>query len=195
MTITAEAVKQLREATGAGMMDAKKALTETNGNMEAAIEHLRKQGQKIAAKKADRSTGEGVVGTYVHSNGKIAAMVKVLCETDFVARTDDFKQLANDLAMQVAAMSPQYTTPDEVPEEIKVKEREIYMEEMKDSGKPEDIIAKIADGKLDKYFSEVCLLKQSFIKDDSKSVEQWLTEMIAKLGENIQVTGFTRVSI
>ncbi|MGB0757195.1 MAG: translation elongation factor Ts [Patescibacteria group bacterium] len=195
MSITAEAVKKLREATGAGMMDAKKALEETNGDMDAAVEYLRKAGQKIAAKKADRSTGEGIVGMYVHSNGKIAAMVKVLCETDFVARTDDFKALANDLAMQVAAMNPQYITSDEVPQDVKDKELSIYKEEMKESGKPEDIIQKIAEGKLDKYYSDVCLMKQSFIKDDKLTIEKWFTEMIAKLGENIQVTEFHRFSI
>ncbi len=195
MAITAQSVKELRAATGAGMMDAKKVLEEAGGDIDKAIELLRKKGQKIAAKKADRSTNEGFIGMYLHSNGKIAAMVKVTCETDFVARTDDFKALANDIAMHITAMSPQYITVDDVPEEVKQKELEIYKEEMKNSGKPEEMIEKIAQGKLEKYYSEVCLMKQPFIKDDKLSIEKWLTEKIAKLGENIQITDFTKYQI
>ncbi len=195
MSITAQAVKELRAATGAGMMDAKEALQEADGDVEKAVELLRKKGQKIAAKKADRATGEGVVGMYLHSNGKIAAMVKVTCETDFVARTDDFKQFANDLAMQAAAMNPEYLNPEAVPEDVKNKEREIYKEEMKDSGKPADVVDKIVEGKLEKFYTQVCLMKQPFIKDDKLSIEKHLTETIAQLGENIQVTEFIRYSL
>ncbi len=195
MTITAQAVKELRTQTGAGMMDAKKALEEADGNLEKATELLRKKGQKIASKKSDRSTGEGFIGMYLHSNGVVGAMVRVLCETDFVARTDDFQALANDLAMQVAAMSPLYLNPEQVPEDIKAKELDIYKEELETSGKPADMIDKIADGKLEKYYTEVCLMKQSFIKDDKLTIEKWLTEKIAKLGENIQVTDFIKFQI
>jgi len=195
MTITAQAVKELRDKTGAGMMDAKKVLEEAQGDVDKAIELLRKQGQKIASKKSDRSTSEGFIGMYLHSNGNVGAMVKVLCETDFVARTDNFKSVANDLAMQVVAMSPLYLNPDQVPADVKQKELEIYKEELKLSGKPEDMIEKIATGKLEKYYSEVCLMKQAFIKDDKLTIEKWLTEQIAKLGENIQVTDFIKYQI
>lgn len=195
MSISAQAVKELRNTTGAGMMDAKEALQEAQGDMDKAIELLRKKGQKIAAKKADRETGEGIVGMYLHSNGKVAAMVKVTCETDFVARTDDFQQFANDVAMQVAAMSPEYLNPDQVPEDIKNKEREIYREEMKDTDKPADVLEKIIEGKLEKFYAQICLMKQSFIKDDSKTIEKHLTDTIAQLGENMQVVEFVRYSL
>lgn len=195
MSISASLVKELRDKTGAGMMDAKSALEEAGGDMEKAIEILRKKGQKIAAKKADRVMNEGAIGVYLHSNGKVAAFVAVTCETDFVARNDDFKKFVNDLAMQVAAMNPKYLSPEDVPEEVKNKEKEIYREELKDQGKPENVIEKIIEGKLEKFYEENCLLKQPFIKDDKLTIEKWLTENIAKIGENIKIKSFSRIEI
>jgi len=195
MSISASLVKELRDKTGAGMMDAKSALEEAGGDMEKAVEILRKKGQKIAAKKADRAMNEGAIGVYLHSNGKVAAFVAVTCETDFVARNDDFKNFVNDLAMQVAAMNPKYLSPEDVPEEVKEKEKEIYREELKEQGKPEDVIEKIIEGKLEKYYQENCLLKQPFIKDDKLTIEKWLTENIAKIGENLKIKSFSRIEI
>ncbi len=195
MSISASLVKELRDKTGAGMMDAKSALEEAGGDMEKAVEILRKKGQKIAAKKADRAMNEGAIGVYLHSNGKIAAFVAVTCETDFVARNDDFKKFVNDLAMQVAAMNPKYLSPEDVPEEVKNKEKEIYREELKDQGKPENVIEKIIEGKLEKFYEENCLLKQPFIKDDKLTIEKWLTDNIAKIGENIKIKTFSRIEI
>lgn len=195
MSISASLVKELRDKTGAGMMDAKAALEEAGGDMEKAIELLRKKGQKIAAKKADRAMNEGAIGVYLHSNGKVAALVAVTCETDFVARNEDFKKFANDLAMQVAAMNPKYLSPDDVPEEVKDKEKEIYREELKEQGKPEEVIEKIIEGKLEKFYEENCLLKQPFIKDDKLTIEKWLTENIAKIGENLKIKSFYRLEI
>jgi len=195
MTISASDVKKLRDATGVGMMDAKKALGESGGDLVKATELLRKAGQKMAAKKADREAAEGVVGFYMHANNRVAALVTVNCETDFVARTDEFKEFANNLAMQVVAMSPEYLNPEDVPAEIVEKEKEIYREEMKDSGKPADVMEKIIAGKLDKFYSEVCLIRQPFIKDDSLTIEKYLTDTIGKIGENIKIQKFVRYSI
>jgi elongation factor Ts len=195
MDISITDVKKLRSVTGAGMMDAKQALAEAQGDIDKAIEILRKRGQKVAAKKADRQAVEGLVGVYLHANGKLAALVEVNCETDFVARTEEFKNFANDLAMQVAAMNPQYLSPEDVPEEVKEKEKEIYAEEMKDSGKPAEVMEKIIAGKLEKFYSENCLLRQTFIKDDSISIEKYLTDTIGKIGENIKIKRFVRYSI
>lgn len=195
MSISAEQVKELRDQTGAGMMDAKAALEEAGGDTAQAVEILRKKGQKIAAKKADRAMNEGAVGIYLHSNGKIAAMVSVTCETDFVARNEDFKNFVNDLAMQVAAMNPKYLSPSDIPEDVKEKEREIYRAELKEQGKPQDVIEKIVEGKLEKFYAENCLLQQSFIKDDKLTIEKWLTENIAKIGENLQIKNFSRMEV
>ncbi len=195
MDIKASDVKRLREATGAGMMDAKQALIDAGGDFDKALEILRKQGQKIAAKKAEREASEGLIGVYLHSNGKVAAMVEVKCETDFVARTDQFKQLANDIAMQIAAMNPAYLSPDDVPAEVKDKEREIYRAEVEQQGKPADIVDKIVEGKLEKFYTQVCLLKQPFIKDDSVTIEQLIEQHIASLGENIKLGKFVRFSL
>lgn len=195
MKIKASDVKRLRELTGAGMMDAKQALSEAAGDFDRALENLRKQGKKIAAKKAEREASEGLIGVYLHSNGKVAAMVELKCETDFVARTDKFKQLANDIAMQIAAMSPAYLSPEDVPEEVKEKEREIYRAEVEQQGKPAEIVEKIVEGKLNKFYSQVCLLKQQFIKDDSLTIEQLLEQSIAALGENIKIGKFVRFSL
>jgi len=177
------------------MMDAKQALSEAAGDFDRALENLRKQGKKIAAKKAEREASEGLIGVYLHSNGKVAAMVELKCETDFVARTDKFKQLANDIAMQIAAMSPAYLSPEDVPEEVKEKEREIYRAEVEQQGKPAEIVEKIVEGKLNKFYSQVCLLKQQFIKDDSLTIEQLLEQSIAALGENIKIGKFVRFSL
>lgn len=195
MKIDTKLIQQLREKTGAGIMDVKEALAEFNGDVDKAIESLRKKGQKIAATKQDRQTKEGLIGCYVHANGKIAALVAVACETDFVAQTDDFKNLVHDLAMQVAATNPLYLSPNEVPVEVVKKEKEIYLEQLKKEGKPEKVLDKIVDGKLAKYYQGVCFLKQLFIKDDKKSIEQLLQEVIAKLGENIQIKEFKRLNL
>jgi len=195
MDIHASDVKKLREMTGAGMMDAKLALTEANGSLETALELLRKKGQKIAAKRSAREVKEGFIGIYLHGNGKIAAMVELLCETDFVARNQDFKNFANELAMQVAAMGPQYVRPEEVPTALVEKEREIYQAEMSGTNKPAEVLEKIIEGKLEKFYSQVCLLKQTYIKDDSYTIEKLLTEQIAKIGENIKIGQIVRFSL
>ncbi len=195
MNITTADIQKLREQTGVGMMDAKKALTAADGDMTAAVEALRKKGQKIAASKSDRAVKEGAVGTYIHSNGKIAALVAVACETDFVARTDAFQQLIKDLAMHVAAMNPAYLKPEDVPAEVVAKEQEIYREQLIAEGKPEAMLEKILPGKLKKFYSDVCFLEQAFVKDDSQTIAQLVELTIAKLGENIQVTAFSRLAV
>lgn len=195
MTINAKLVAELRAKTGAGIMDAKKALEEMNGDIDKAIEALRKKGIAKAAKKSDRATNEGRVHAYVHSNGKLGALVEVLCETDFVARNDAFIEFCNDLAMHVSAADPQYLSREDVPAELVEKEREIYREEMQSQDKPTDVIEKIIEGKLNKWFADVVLLEQEFIKDDSKTIDQFVNETIAALGENIQVKRFCRFSI
>lgn len=195
MPIGAKEVKDLRNRTGAGIMDCKGALTEAGGDMEKAIEILRTKGLAKAAKKAGRIVSEGLVGSYIHAGGKIGVLVEVNCETDFVAKTDDFKQFVKDIAMHIAASSPQYVNREEVPEEIKEKEKKIYATQAKESGKPEKIIDKIVSGKLDKYLSEICLLEQPFIKDPDKTIQNLLQETIAKLGENISIRRFVRYQL
>ena len=195
MTITATMVKELRESTGAGMMDAKKALTETNGDFDGAVEILRKKGLATAAKKASRDANEGLIGTYVHPGSKVASIVEVNCETDFVARTDEFQQLARDLAMHVTAARPLWVAREDVPAAVVAKEREVYGEQMANSGKPAQVIERIVDGKLDKWYSEVCLLEQPFIKDSDVTIKDLLTGRIASLGENIKVRRFSRLEI
>ncbi len=195
MAVGAKEVKELRNRTGAGIMDCKGALTEAGGDMDKAIEILRTRGLAKAAKKAGRIVSEGLVGSYIHAGGKIGVLVEVNCETDFVAKTDDFKQFVKDVAMHIAASSPQYVKREEVPEEIKEKEKKIYATQAKESGKPEKIIDKIVTGKLDKYLSEICLLEQPFIKDPDKTVQGLLQETIAKLGENISIRRFVRYQL
>lgn len=192
MSITASQVAELREKTGAGMMDAKKALEEAGGDMEKAAEDLRKKGIAKAVKKADRETHEGRVHSYIHANGKLGAMVQVLCETDFVARTDAFIEMCNDLAIHISAMDPLYLTRADVPSEVVEKEMAIYREEMQAQAKPAEVIEKIIEGKLNKWYSDVVLMEQAFIKDDSKTVEEFVKEKIAALGENIAVKRFSR---
>lgn len=193
--VTAEMVKLLREATSAGVLDCKKALTETGGDFEAAVEILRKKGLATAAKKASREANEGLIGTYVHPGSKVATLIEVNCETDFVARTDEFQQLARDLAMHVTASRPLYVGRDEVPAELVAKEKEVYAEQMANSGKPAQVIDKIVEGKLDKWYSEVCLLEQAFVKDPDVTIQALLTDRIASLGENIKVRRFSRLEV
>lgn len=195
MEIDFKLVKKLREETGAGIVDCQRALAKTNGNLEKALILLRKEGQKIAVKKQGRETKQGLIGIYLHANGKIGALVALTCETDFVARTDEFKELAHDLAMQVAATNPLYLTPEDVQSKVIKEEEDIYREQLSNEGKPKAILDKIILGKLSKYFEEVCLLKQKFIKDDKKTIEQLIKEKIAKFGENIQVKDFKRLSL
>lgn len=186
-------ITQLRRQTGAGMMDVKNALDEASGDAEKAIEILRKSGAIKAVKKASRETGQGAIGSYIHANGSIGAMVEVQCETDFVARNEQFKGLVRDLAMHVAAMSPLYVSREDVPKELIEKEKEIYCEEVKD--KPADVVEKIVEGKLNKYFTDVCLLEQEFVKDEGKTVEEYLQSKVLSLGENLQISRFCRFAL
>lgn len=190
-----EIIKQLRADTGAGMVDVKKALDEAGGDVEKAKEILRKQGAKIAAKKQDRDVSEGLIHTYIHPPGKIGAMVKLACETDFVARNEDFKALAHSVAKQIAAMTPLYVKPEEVPAEELEKEKAIHREMLEKEGKPADMMDKIIDGKLNKYYEQVCLLEQPYILDDSQKIKDIITEATAKLGERIEVIEFTRYEL
>lgn len=192
MPVSIEDIKKLRDATGAGMMKAKGALEATDGDFDAAIEHLRKTGAASADKKADREAREGIIESYVHS-GRIGVLVEINCETDFVARTDDFKTFARDIAMHVAAANPEFLNPEDVPADVVDREKRVYAEDTK--GKPVEIAAKIVDGKLAKFYDSVCLTKQAFIKDPDKSVEQLTKELIAKLGENIVIRKFTRIEL
>lgn len=195
--IDSKMIGDLRALTGAGIVDCKKALEETGSNFDAAVELLRKKGQKVAANKQSRETKEGLVYAYVHTSGRVGTLVEVLCETDFVARNDDFKQLAHELALQIAAMNPLYVNPEDVPTEVVAKEVEIYKEQMGASlsGKPQEMVDKIMSGKIAKYYEEVCLLKQKFIKDDSITIAELVTRTIAKVGENIQVRRFSRFAL
>ncbi len=192
--ISAKDIMSFREETGLPMMECKKALEEAGGDRAKALEILRKRGMDKAAKKADRSTNSGVVEAYSHE-GRIGVLVEVLCETDFVARNEEFKQLAHDLALQVAAMSPKYVSPDSVPAEVVEEQRNRASEQARSEGKPEAVIEKIANGKLEKYYSEVCLLNQAFIKDQDKTVGELVNEKVAKIGERIQVARFVRFEL
>lgn len=193
--ISAQMVKELREATSAGILDCKKALTDANGDFEKAVEILRKKGLASAAKKSSRDTNEGIIGTYIHSGSKVVGMVELNCETDFVARTDRFQQLARDIAMHVVAARPTYVTRDQVPADVVEREKVIYREQMVASGKPEQVIDKIVEGKLDKWLSDVCLLDQPFIKNPDVTIQSLLSDSIAALGENIRVNRFERLAI
>lgn len=190
--IDSKLIAQLREKTGAGIVDVKAALDETNGDMTKAEELLRKKGILKAGKKSDRVAGEGIVYSYIHAGGKVGVMLELRCETDFVARTDDFVKLAHDIALHIAAMNPLYLDEAAVPPELIEKEREIYKAELAASNKPEEIMVKILDGKVQKYYTEVCLLKQGFIKDEDMTVEDVVKSGIARMGENIQVKRFVR---
>lgn len=190
--ITAQMVKELREKTNAGMMDCKKALVETGGDFDKAVNYLREKGIAKAAGKSGRATKEGIIASYIHAGSKLGVMVEINCETDFVARTDDFKVFAKDIAMHVAASAPLAVAREDIDEETVNNEREIYRQQAINEGKPEKIIDKIVDGKLDKYYSEACLLEQPFVKDNDKTVNDLINETIARLGENISIRRFVR---
>jgi len=192
MKITAQMVKELRERTAAPMLDCKKALEETGGNLDSAVDALRKRGLASAAKKAGRVTAEGTVGSYIHAGGRIGVLVEVNCETDFVARTDDFQDLVKDLALHIAAAEPRFVRREEVTEETLGKEREIYRDQALASGKPEKIVEKSVDGKMSKFFSECVLLDQPFVKNPDQTVGEYVAAKVGKVGENIQVRRFSR---
>ena len=193
--VTAQMVKELRERTGAGMMDCKSALTETRGDVDAAVDALRKKGLAAAAKKAGRVTAEGAVGSYIHAGGKIGVLVEVNCETDFVARTDQFQELVRDIAMHIAAADPRFVRREEVTPDVLEYERAIFREQALASGKPANIVERIVEGKMEKYYSEFVLLEQPFVKDDDKTVGQLIAEKVGKIGENIQVRRFSRYKL
>lgn len=193
--ITKQMIKELREKTGAGIVDCKKALQEAEGIMEKAVDILRRKGSAKAAKKAERTTAEGIVVSYIHAGGKVGALVEIDCETDFVARTDDFKTLGHEIAMQVAAMSPEYVSKEEIPAEVIGKEKEILKQQALSEGKPEHIVERIVEGRLNKFYSEKCLLDQPWIKDDKKTIGDLVKEFISKLGENITVKRFCRFEV
>ena len=195
MGIDTKLVMELRNRTGAGVLDAKKSLEEAGGGIEKAIEVLKGKGAIKAAKKAGREAGEGVIASYVHHNGKLAALLELACETDFVARTDDFKSLANDLALQVAAMDPTYVSPETIPAEDIEKKKQEFMADLAKEGKPDEMKAKIVEGKLQKWMSEICLTKQAFIKDEDRTIEQLLNEAIGKIGEKIVPVRFVRMEM
>lgn len=192
MAITASDVNALRQKTGVGMMDCKKALTEANGNMEKAIEILREKGMASAAKKAGRIAAEGIVDSYIHGGGSVGVLLEVNCETDFVARGDQFKALVHDIALHIAAAKPMYISKEEVAEEELVKEREILRQQAINEGKPANVVEKLVEGRIKKYYEEFCLLEQPFVKDSSKTINQLITEAIAAIGEKITVRRFVR---
>src|SRR5208283_2508647 len=195
MEISAELVKTLREKTGVGLMDCKEALKISGGDMDKAIDHLREKGLAKAQKRAGRAATEGTVAIYVHMGGKIATMVEVNCETDFVAKTDQFQVFTKDVAMQVTAANPSYVKREDVPEEVKEKEKEIYRKQAKESGKPDKILDKIAEGKLEKFFQEFCLMEQPFIKNPDVTIKGLLEDLISKMGENILIRRFVRFQL
>ena len=195
MSVDAKVVKVLREKTGAGMMDCKRALVETNGDLAKAIEELRKAGVAKAEKKGSRTAQEGLIYSYIHHGGRLGVLLEVNCETDFVAKTDGFKELVHNLSIQIAATNPVSSSRDSVPKDLVKKEKNIYMEQAKSSKKPENVIEKIVEGKMDKYFQENCLLEQPFIKDPDKTIKDLITETIATLGENIAVGRYIRFAI
>ena len=195
MEISASLVRDLREKTGAGIMDCKKALAETKLNFEAAVTYLREKGLASAAKRADKATSEGAVGSYIHAGGKVGVIVEVNCETDFVAKTDEFQFFVKDIAMHIAALNPLYVRREDVPQDVIDKEISIYKTQALESGKPEKVVEKMVDGKVEKFFQEICLLDQSFVKDPDRTVKELLTATIAKLGENISIKRFARFKV
>lgn len=195
MSFDANAVKELRERTGAGVMDCKKALLETQGDMQKAIEYLRQKGLAVAAKKAQRAAREGIVDAYVHAGGRIGVLVELDCETDFVARTDEFKNLAHELAMQVAALNPSYVSRDDVPASVIEKEREILKAQAKEEGRPQKVLDKVVEGRISKFYESACLLEQPYIRDEDVKVRDLINDVIAKVGENIVVRRFVRFEV
>ena len=195
MAITASMVKDLRTKTGAGMMDCKKALAATDGDMDKAIDFLREKGLAAAAKKADRIAAEGLVYSYIHGNGRIGVLVEINCETDFVAQTDNFKDLCKDIAMQIAAANPAYLKREDVPEDVLEHKKEVLRQQALNEGKPEKIVEKMIVGRIEKFYKENCLLDQEFIKDSDKTIQQVITENIAKIGEKIDIRRYTRYEL
>lgn len=195
MNISAAQVNELRKVTGAGLMDCKKALAETGGDLEKAVDFLRKKGLAAAAKKAGRAATEGLVGSYIHAGGKIGVLVEVNCETDFVAKNENFQNFVKDIAMHIAAASPQYVRREEVPVEVVEREKEIYRSKARETGKPENIIEKIIEGQVNKFYADICLLEQPYVKDPDKTVQMYLNETIASIGENMSVRRFARFTL
>ncbi len=195
MSISADMIKKLRDLTGAGVLDCRKALDSAQGDMDKAVEILREKGLAAAAKKASREASNGIIGNYVHMGAKMAALIEVNCETDFVARTDQFQALARDLAMQVVAARPLYVRREDVPADVVAQEREKYLGQLDDANKPQNVVERIVEGKLAKFYEETCLLEQPFIKDDGVTVRSLLTDMVARLGENIVVRRFARFEL
>ena len=195
MSIDASVVKELREKTGAGMMDCKKALVETSGNIDKAIDFLRKSGIAKAEKKGDRTAKEGLVFSYIHHGGRLGVLVELNCETDFVAKTDGFSDLAHNIAMQIAATSPLALTREDIDQTLLEKEKEIFTDQVKESGKPKEIIGKIVDGRLEKFYAESCLMEQQFIKDPDRKIGDLITDAVSTLGENIIINRFARFSV
>jgi len=195
MGVDLKLVKKLRESSGIGMLECKKAIEESDNNYDKAVEILRKKGYEKAKSKSSRTTNQGIIGSYIHSNLKIGVLIELACETDFVSKNEDFLQLSKDISMQIAAMNPKYIKKEDVPQELIEKEKDIFREQMKNSGKPDNIIDKIVEGKLGKFYSEICLLNQSFFKDDKKTMEELIAEKIHKIGENIVVKRFVRFQL
>ena len=195
MEVTATLIKDLRERTGAGMSDCKKALVEVGGDMDKAIDYLRAKGLAKAAKKAGREATEGAVVSYIHGGGRIGVLVEINCETDFVARNEDFQAFAREVALQIAAMNPQFVRKDEVDQAVVEKEREVLLAKAKESGKPEQVVQKMVDGQISKFLKEICLLDQPFVKDPDKTIDQVQQELIAKIGENIKIRRFVRFEL
>lgn len=195
MNITSQMVKDLRDKTGAGMMDCKKALSEHAGDMEKAIDFLRQKGLAVAAKRAGRATSEGVIETYIHAGGKLGVMVELNCETDFVAKTDGFREFARDVAMHIAAANPVSLSRDDIAADIVEREKQIFVQQAIESGKPANIVDKMVTGKIDRFLAEVCLLEQQFVKNPDKSIQDMLTELIGKMGENVSIRRFVRFQV
>ena len=195
MSVDASVVKELREKTGAGMMDCKKALVETSGNIDKAIDFLRKSGIAKAEKKGDRTAKEGLIFSYIHHGGRLGVLVELNCETDFVAKTDGFSDLAHNIAMQIAATNPYSVTREDVDQNLLDKEKEIFTDQAKESGKPKEIIGKIVDGRLEKFYAESCLMEQQFIKDPDRKIGDLITDAVSTLGENIIINQFSRFSV
>jgi len=195
MTVTAAMVKELREATAAGILDCRKALQESDGDFDKAVDYLREKGMAKAAKRMDRAANEGLVYAYIHGGGRIGVLVEVNCETDFVARTDEFKGFVSDVAMQIAAMSPEYVSRGDVPESVLEHERSVYRAQALEEGKPEKIVGRIIEGRMTKFYQQVCLLEQDFIRDEDFTIEELLKTQITKIGENIVIRRFSRFQL
>jgi len=195
MEISVELVKDLRQRTGAGVIDCRTALQEAKGNMEEAIDYLRRKGLATAAKKAGRIATEGLVSSYIHAGGKMGVLVEINCETDFVAKTEDFQTFVKNMAMHIAAANPQYIRREEIPEEVLAREKTIYRTQAQESGKPEKVIDKIVEGKMERYYSEVCLLEQTYVRDSDLTIKEVTDAMIAKVGENISIRRFARFQL